>query len=245
MDSYIILKVSYIMPMNSYIILMISHIIPMNSYIILMISYIIPMSSYIIPMNSYIILMISYIIPMMSYIILIISYIILMNSYMILMISYIFSMNDAGPPHFDAGRVVVAQHLGAGLLEKLLGGLGPAVQGVGGRGLRVGWQVGLQGAPRSWDVDAPDRALGAVEHEPVPGFLALGLVHFLDHATGTPLRWPGFKAGQEDLGALVRVFWHFGRRGRRCNPGVTSLGLAWPSGSLALTRFPGLLQAAG
>ena len=160
-------------------------------------------------------------------------------------------MWDAGPPHFDAGRVVVAQHLGAGLLEKLLGGLGPAVQGVGGRGLRVGWQVGQEGAPRSWGVDAPDRALGAVDHEPVPGFLALGLVHFLDHATGTPLRWPGFKAGQEDLGALVRVFWHFGRRGRRC----TSLGLVWPSGSLpAASRHPlsgalqpllGLLQEAG
>ena len=171
---------------------MVSYIIPMDSYIILMISYIILMISYIIPMNSYIILMNSYIIPMMSYIILISSYIILMNSYMILMISYIFSMNDAGPPHCDAGRVVVAQHLGAGLLEKLLGGLGPAVQGVGGRGLRVGWQVGLQGAPRNWGVDAPDRALASTwVPGPRPGALSGSC-----HGNPTPLaRLQGWSGG--------------------------------------------------
>ena len=145
---------------------------------------------------------------------------------------------------------MVAQHLLAEVLEKVLGGLGPVVQLEGCRGRRVGWQVGLVGAQRSWRTDAAHLALVVLDHEPVRGLLALGLVHFLDDATGTILRWAHLEAGHEDLGVLVRVVWHFGRRcGRRCGRSCAGVPV-WPSGrpcdlSGALEALLGLVEAAG
>ena len=54
--------------------------------------------------------------------------------------------------------------------------------------------------------------------------------------TGSPVLWPSLEAGQDDLLAFVRVFWHFGL--------WCGLLQAWPPGRILPRILPRLLLLA-